>query len=178
MNRRPLAVVLAVALVLTIAACGSSGSSGSSDATATTIAVPATTTSTRAPSGTGTTLSTIPAGTATIDASSTSHGDVLVDLTGHTLYVFTNDPPSQSSCVAACATNWPPLTGNAIAVSNAVPTSANEFKLIARPDGTQQVTVNGRPLYTFAGDASPGDTNGQGVGGTWFVVGVDGQPIR
>ncbi|MCZ7529285.1 MAG: hypothetical protein M5U31_02415 [Acidimicrobiia bacterium] len=34
--------------------------------------------------------------------------------------------------------------------------------------------LQGSALYTYTGDSSPGDTNGQGVGGTWFVVGQDG----
>ena len=34
------------------------------------------------------------------------------------------------------------------------------------------------PLYRFAGDAAPGDINGQGSGGVWFVVGADGKLIK
>ena len=34
--------------------------------------------------------------------------------------------------------------------------------------------VGDRPLYYFANDAAPGDVNGQGVGGFWWVVGADG----
>jgi predicted lipoprotein with Yx(FWY)xxD motif len=47
-----------------------------------------------------------------------------------------------------------------------------------RDDGGEQVVVNGWPLYFFANDAAPGDTNGQGVGDNWFVVGTDGEPIQ
>ena len=39
--------------------------------------------------------------------------------------------------------------------------------------GGEQVTYNQWPLYTFAGDAGPGQTNGQGIfgfGGRWFVA--------
>jgi len=34
------------------------------------------------------------------------------------------------------------------------------------------------PLYRYAGDAAAGDTNGQGTGSVWYVVGADGQPIK
>ena len=34
------------------------------------------------------------------------------------------------------------------------------------------MTVNGQPLYYFAGDKAAGDTNGQGVAGKWYVVGA------
>jgi hypothetical protein len=36
------------------------------------------------------------------------------------------------------------------------------------------VTLKGWALYRFAGDTAPGQTNGQGVGGTWFVVNPSG----
>ena len=39
-----------------------------------------------------------------------------------------------------------------------------------RPDGKDQVAAAGQPLYTFAGDTSAGDTNGEGVAGIWHVV--------
>jgi predicted lipoprotein with Yx(FWY)xxD motif len=41
-----------------------------------------------------------------------------------------------------------------------------------------QVTYAGQPLYFFAGDEQPGDTNGQAVGDVWFVVTPDGTPIE
>jgi predicted lipoprotein with Yx(FWY)xxD motif len=45
---------------------------------------------------------------------------------------------------------------------------------ITRDDGTRQVTLNGLPLYTFAGDAAAGDTTGQGKQGFWWAVATDG----
>ena len=51
------------------------------------------------------------------------------------------------------------------------------FASATRDDGDDQVTVDGWPLYFFSGDAAPGDTNGQGVGGIWYVVGPDGAAI-
>jgi predicted lipoprotein with Yx(FWY)xxD motif len=45
-------------------------------------------------------------------------------------------------------------------------------------NGSSQVTYGGRPLYYFAGDAKPGDTNGQGVGGLWFAVTADGELVK
>ena len=39
------------------------------------------------------------------------------------------------------------------------------------------MTLNGWPLYYFSGDAAPGDTNGQGVQGIWWVLAPDGTKI-
>ena len=49
---------------------------------------------------------------------------------------------------------------------------------ITRDDGTTQVTYNGWPLYYFAEDTAPGDANGQGVGGKWFLVSPTGDAIQ
>jgi predicted lipoprotein with Yx(FWY)xxD motif len=46
------------------------------------------------------------------------------------------------------------------------------FGLLKRPDGTLQVTYNGMPVYRYAGDSGPGQSNGQGIGGVWFAVKV------
>lgn len=46
-----------------------------------------------------------------------------------------------------------------------------------RPDGVEQQTIACWPIHTFAGDAKPGDTNGQGVGGTWYAVSPDSKLI-
>lgn len=85
---------------------------------------------------------------------------------GFALYVFDNDVGSPgSTCNGGCATTWPPLLvedGNASGVIG--------LSTIQRDDGTSQVAFEGRPLYFFAGDENPGDTNGQGVGGVWWTV--------
>jgi len=170
-----LAAVTAIAIVVTLSACSSSKPDGKALPVDTTTSS-STTTST---AGSGSTLASIPSDTATVDVGNTDLGQVLVDLTGHTLYVFTADTTATPTCVdASCTAVWPPLTGTGIAVGTGVPTTSGEFKLVPRPDGTSQVTVNGQPLYTYSGDASPGATKGQGVGGQWFVVGLDGQPIK
>jgi predicted lipoprotein with Yx(FWY)xxD motif len=46
-----------------------------------------------------------------------------------------------------------------------------------RGDGVKQQTVNCSPIYTFSGDKEAGDTNGQGVGGTWYAVRPNGEMV-
>jgi predicted lipoprotein with Yx(FWY)xxD motif len=45
-----------------------------------------------------------------------------------------------------------------------------ELTTFPRADGTLQVAYDGAPLYYFANDTTPGDTNGQGLGDNWFVA--------
>jgi predicted lipoprotein with Yx(FWY)xxD motif len=98
-------------------------------------------------------------------------GDFLVaNLGGKTLYTFNNDTEGVSNCSGDCAEAWPPLT---VAENTRLVGGAGvegEFGTIAREDGSLQVTYNGMPLYFFAEDAAPGDTNGQGLGDVWFVA--------
>ena len=128
------------------------------------------------PSGTGDTL---PADTVTVSRTSTSLGDVLADgRTGRTYYAFTGDGPSASSCTGACTEVWIPATGAQIGVLSTVDIHPGEFKLAARPGGgARQLTVYGRPVYLYSGDALAGQTKGQGAQGRWFAIGADGRII-
>ena len=47
-----------------------------------------------------------------------------------------------------------------------------------RKDGTIQVTYNGWPLYTYAGDQAPGEANGNDVDqfdAEWYALQPNGQ---
>jgi predicted lipoprotein with Yx(FWY)xxD motif len=148
MNRLVItAAVLASALGL--AACGSSSNSSSTTAAstgATTVAV-----------------KSIP-----------GLGNVLVDSAGKALYSANVEANGTVHCTGACTSFWKPLTAG-----SGMPTAmGNPGKLtvIKRPDGTRQVALNGKPLYTFSEDA-PGKVQGNGFsdnfGGmhfTWKAV--------
>jgi predicted lipoprotein with Yx(FWY)xxD motif len=103
-------------------------------------------------------------------------GNILTDSQGKTLYVFLRDTPNASSaCYNRCATTWPPLLiteGNPIAGEGV---NGNLLGVLERTDGSRQVLYNGWPLYYYATDANPGDTNGQGVGSVWFVLNLDAE---
>ena len=102
-------------------------------------------------------------------------GDFLVDAHYRTLYVYRRDLPGVSHCTDECAANWPPLV-----IQQGSPSIEAGLTglvgVITRPDGTRQVTVNGWPLYYFAGDQKPGDANGDGVENNWFVIRLNGFP--
>jgi predicted lipoprotein with Yx(FWY)xxD motif len=97
---------------------------------------------------------------------------IVHDGAGFTLYRFDKDSahPPTSNCDGACATTWPPVlvkAGSKI-FFNGVP--RNAIGVVQRHDGKLQVTVGGWPVYRFSKDTGPGQTNGEGVGGTWFAV--------
>jgi predicted lipoprotein with Yx(FWY)xxD motif len=172
--------VAAVAL-LALVACGSAEDSAGStaDAGADTAATEtseaqasspaAAAASTPAPSEAAST-----AAAPTVAVTSSDLGDILVDGAGRTLYVFDNDTSATSTCYDDCAANWPALTGQAQAGEGA---DASLLGTSEREDGATQVTYADHPLYYFAGDGGPGETNGQGVGGIWWVVAPDGSAI-
>ena len=100
-------------------------------------------------------------------------GSFLVDSMGMTLYVFTKDTPGTSTCYGICATYWPPLLTNGMPVAGAGVTDSM-LGTTTRTDGSVQVTYNGWPLYHFSKDKAAGDTMGEGVQSTWYVMNPDG----
>jgi predicted lipoprotein with Yx(FWY)xxD motif len=97
-------------------------------------------------------------------------GEFLVGPNGMTLYTFDHDTPNQSTCTEGCAQAWPPLTVAAGAAPVAAQGISGQLGVTTRPDGTLQVTYNGRPLYFYAQDKRVGDTTGDGVEGIWHVA--------
>jgi len=113
-------------------------------------------------SGSGGNASVGTSGGSTTAASATAvhsgpNGSYVTDASGRTLYIFSKDTSTTSTCSGTCATEWPPY----------------------KEDGSQ-VVFKGHPLYFFADDKSAGDMNGQGVndfGGLWTTVAPDGSPV-
>lgn len=101
---------------------------------------------------------------------------VVVNGAGMTLYRFDKDTanPSESTCDGECAQTWPPVTiakGGKVFIAGI---AKRDVGFVKRADGRTQLTVGGWPVYLFSKDVKPGDTLGQGVGGTWFGVTPNG----
>lgn len=159
----PLLMLLVGALLL--AACGSSGSSGSSGSngygggsSATTNATPTT-----APATSGAVVKTA---TATVKGTAQT---ILTNAQGMTLYYFTPDTATSSACTGGCASAWPPLKFQGSGKPSSATTLPGTLSAVSDGNGTQ-VEYNGHPLYTFSGDTAPGQTNGEGSLGKWFVA--------
>ena len=167
---RPIGLAaLAVAGALALAACGGSSTSSSSGAAA-------------APGYGGGTAGASNGSTAAsvVSTKTSSLGTFLVDGQGRTLYLWDADHGPRSTCTAACAQAWPPLTTTAAPkASGAVKSSL--LGTATRADGSREVTYAGHPLYTYAGDTRPGQTTGEGsdsFGAPWWTVTTAGRALQ
>src|SRR5205807_10096198 len=82
-----------------------------------------------------------------------------------------------SACSGNCGVPWPPVTVPSGQQPQAGSGVTGTLSVVKRPDGTQQVAMNGLPLYTYSGDTKAGDTNGQGFGGFWFALMANGSSV-
>ncbi len=92
---------------------------------------------------------------------------VLTDAKGFTLYTFKPDTSTKTACTGKCAVTWPPLLAKQVGETNY---DSIGMLSAVKDDNGIQVQANGHFLYTFSKDKAPGDANGEGVGGTWFVA--------
>jgi predicted lipoprotein with Yx(FWY)xxD motif len=133
MNMRTALPTVPIALALVLAACGSSSSSDEAPAAG--------------------------ADTSTVSAMKVSgFGDVLVDAAGRAVYASDEESGGKVRCMGGCAAIWTPV------LSTAKPTAgegvSGKLALVSRGDGGSQVTLDGRPLYTFAEDPGAGEVTG------------------
>jgi predicted lipoprotein with Yx(FWY)xxD motif len=134
-------IVVAVAGALSLAACSSDSKAGGS---------------------------TTPSAATTIKvASTTARGDILVDGTGRTLYLFEKDSGTTSACTGGCVSVWPALSAAGTVTAS---TGVDASKL---GSAHGQVTYNGHLLYYFSGDSASGDMKGVDIEG-WYPVTPDG----
>jgi predicted lipoprotein with Yx(FWY)xxD motif len=147
-----LASILFMALL--VVACGSSSSTGYGSSGTTPTTAPAS-----APPLVKTAQATVKGNSETI----------LTNAQGMTLYYFTADTATKAACTGTCAGIWPPL----LFTGTGSPTSASPLSgtlsVVTDANG-KQVKYNGHPLYTYSKDTAPGQTNGEGFKGKWFVA--------
>jgi predicted lipoprotein with Yx(FWY)xxD motif len=119
-------------------------------------------------------------GASKVGVASSRLGRIVVDGKGRTLYLFEKDKHRLSACSGQCATYWPPL------ITHGKPVARPGVKrsllgTTRRANGSQQVTYAGHPLYRFALDTKPGQTNGEGLndfGAGWDVLSPAGKKIE
>jgi predicted lipoprotein with Yx(FWY)xxD motif len=178
--KRSVLLGVTVAAAFVAAACGSNPYSStptaaSTPTTAPAAGAPATDPYAAAPSP----AALAPAGTTTVMLASTNLGQILVDGTGRTLYLWEIDKTAVSNCYGACGNAWPAALTTGMPVAG---TGVNQSLLgtSARNDGKLEVVYNGHPLYYFIADKKAGDITGQGInnfGGPWYVLSASGNKI-
>jgi predicted lipoprotein with Yx(FWY)xxD motif len=159
----PVRLALPLAAALVAAACSSGGGSPQSGSS---------------PAAAGGSASAASAQTV-ITTRSGPAGTYLTNGSGRAVYLFAADSMNKSTCSGACTSAWPPVpaSGSPTASGSA---KSSDLGTITRSDGTKQVTYMGHPLYFYAGDSGPGQTNGQGInhfGAKWWLVGASGAPL-
>lgn len=162
-SSRPVSIALGAALLLTLglAGCSTAGS-----------AAPSPSPSPAAQGDAPATTDSSPSVDVTVAA--TSLGKVVVDGKGMTAYYFDADVKDSgtSTCTGGCATAWPAI--EATTTTPKVSGITGTVGTITGVDGGRQITIDGRPIYTFVGDDKAGDVTGQGDKGVWYVVNPDG----
>jgi predicted lipoprotein with Yx(FWY)xxD motif len=153
--RRTITAVLAIAATLIVAACGSDSNSGSGSGAAKT-------------------------GSTTVAVMNVGGvKSALVDSSGAALYTPDQEANGSIHCTGGCVSIWKPL--ELASGSPKGDAGGGKLGVVERPDGTRQVTLGGKPLYTFAEDAA-GKVTGNGVKDsfdgnsfTWHVVTASGK---
>jgi predicted lipoprotein with Yx(FWY)xxD motif len=97
-----------------------------------------------------------------LTARHTALGTILTTGQGFTVHAFEADQGTRSACFGAWAAAWPPVTTTSTHITVASGAARSLVGQTTRPGGQCQLTYAGHPPYTFAGDTSPGATNGQG----------------
>jgi predicted lipoprotein with Yx(FWY)xxD motif len=106
-------------------------------------------------------------------------GAVLVDQAGAALYASDEEADGKIRCTDGCLSFWTPVA------ATGTPTGADDvtgkLDTIKRPDGSKQVTYDGKPLYSFTEDTEPGTVTGDGFKDsfdgqsfTWHAVTTEG----
>ncbi|MCL1869012.1 MAG: hypothetical protein FWF90_01190 [Promicromonosporaceae bacterium] len=139
------------------------------------------------PGGGGTTSGSSPSASASstpgassgavLTTSTSSLGKIVVDGKGMTVYYYSPDKPGsgKSTCTGGCAALWPAV--ETTSTTPKVQGVTGTVGTITGVDGKLQVTIDKRPIYTYANDSKPGDVNGQGFGGIWWVMDPTGAEV-
>jgi predicted lipoprotein with Yx(FWY)xxD motif len=103
---------------------------------------------------------------------------LLVDSTGAALYSSEQEKGGAVMCTGGCTQIWLPLKAPSSGQPTAGDGVSGKLGTVKRPDGTPQVTLDGRPLYRFAEDTEKGKATGDNVsdsfGGQKFTWHAEG----
>jgi len=96
-------------------------------------------------------------------------GEVLTTSNRQAIYVWRSEPRGKIRCTGSCAKAWPPVVvKKGVIVPMHYAGIKGVFGTIRRPDGSRQLTLDRRALYTYAHE-KPGQVLCNDVD-NWFAV--------
>jgi predicted lipoprotein with Yx(FWY)xxD motif len=101
------------------------------------------------------------AGSGIVSIQSVDGTNVLVDSQGRTLYSAETENGGRIRCTGACTSIWDPVGTSAKESKSAAGDLKLDLGVVKRPDGDRQLTLEGRPLYSFT-EEGPGQLDGDG----------------
>ena len=101
------------------------------------------------------------AGAGIVSVQSVDGTDVLVDSEGRTLYSADVEQNGRILCTGACTSFWDPIGASASEAASAATDLDLDLGVASRPDGDDQLTLDGLPLYSFT-EEGPGELDGDG----------------
>ncbi|HEX6026404.1 MAG TPA: hypothetical protein VFZ00_30695 [Solirubrobacter sp.] len=87
--------------------------------------------------------------------------DVLANSQGKSLYSAEVEKGGAIRCVDACESFWEPVAASSADAKAAADQIGAKLGVVKRPDGQQQLALDGLPLYTFAEEGA-GELQGDG----------------
>jgi predicted lipoprotein with Yx(FWY)xxD motif len=96
-----------------------------------------------------------------VSVASVEGTDVLADAQGRTLYTAPVEEGGKILCVEACTSFWEPVLASSTEADAAAGDLDVDLGVVDRPEGEQQLTFDGLPLYTFA-EEDAGQLEGDG----------------
>jgi predicted lipoprotein with Yx(FWY)xxD motif len=97
----------------------------------------------------------------TVSVASVDGTDVLADSAGKTLYSAAVEKGGKIRCVDACTSFWDPMLASSADAEMAAADLDANLGVVDRPEGEQQLTLDGLPLYTFT-EEDAGKLEGDG----------------
>jgi predicted lipoprotein with Yx(FWY)xxD motif len=100
-------------------------------------------------------------GTPIVSVAKVGGSDVLANSAGKTLYSAAVEKGGMIRCTGGCTSFWKPLTATSAQAKAASAKTGKSLGVVKRPDGTEQLTFDGMPLYSFATEGA-GKLQGNG----------------
>ena len=122
-------------------------------------------------SGSSANTSTMSAGSGLVSVRTVDKTPVLANRQGRTLYSADVEQGGRIQCTSKCVSFWDPVDASSSQAKTAAANLNLDLGVVKRPDGVDQLTFDGKPLYSFTQEG-PGQLTGNGFvddfGGTRF----------